>query len=403
MERTLNKIYIVGAGSGDGGQLSDAARAAIGRCRFFAGGRRQLTLAPPGAETFVIGADMEALRLFIAASLEQDDICVIASGDPGCFSIMPLITESFDGPIEVVPGISSVQSLSSRLKLPWQDWRLESVHGREAALAPMPAYSTPTAYFCDAQNTPQSIAGSLPRALWGRRAAVGSGLGLPGEILWEGNLGEAVSGDFPGNSLLLVHAGPETDAPEASAPGIPDEMWLREEGIPLSKSEVRAVLLSKAQPRGRKVIWDSGSGTGTYGVECAIIEPRARVYAIDKNDKACRLAAANARRFGAVVEPVCGEAPACYADLPQPDLAIIGGNDGRLEQIFGGALEALAPGGRLLVTALLEETKKKAHELFAGSGLENRNVTRVSISRGEARHWNELNPVIIFAGDKTKA
>ena len=74
--------------------------------------------------------------------------------------------------------------------------------------------------------------------------------------------------------------------------------------------------MSKAQPHQRNVIWDSGAGTGTYGIECALIEPGAHVFSIDKNQDACDLVAANARRFGAVVEPVQGEAPACYGELP---------------------------------------------------------------------------------------
>ena len=51
-----------------------------------------------------------------------------------------------------------------------------------------------------------------------------------------------------------------------------------------------------------------------------------------------------------------------------------------------------------MVTALLEETKKKAHTLFAHSGLENRNATRVAISRGEERQWVEHNPVVNLCG-----
>ena len=328
--------------------------------------------------------------------------------------------------MDVVPGISAVQLLSAHLREPWQDWKLVSLHGRmpgsvsvpsqpreqESApmltppFAPLPSRSRPTLYFCDPANTPQAIAASLPRALGACRAAVGAGLGASEETVWEGRLEEAAGRDFPGNSVLLVFPRPVFPQPALAAgraPGIPDELWLRRERIPLSRSEVRAVLLAKARPGGRSVIWDSGCGTGSYGIECSLIEPAARVYSIDRNPDACGLAAENARRFGAVIETVCGEAPACYDGLPRPDLAIVGGSDGRLEAIFGAALAALVPGGRLVVTALLEETKKAAHALFAGSGLEGRAATRVAISRGKARSWDEQNPVIIFSGDKSDA
>jgi len=395
-----NKLYIVGVGPGIDGLLTGEARELIESCSCFVGGRRQLALAPARAETHVIDSDLVRARLFITAGLERGDVCVLGSGDPGSFSILPFLNQAFGDRIHVAPGISSVQLLSARLRVPWHDWRLLSLHGRWQELVPLPAGEAPTVYFCDQTSSPRVIAGNLPTALAGRRAVVGSDLGLHGEQVWKGALADVALLDFPGNSLLLLF--PEQEAVEqtVSAPGIPDEAWLRCEGVPLSKSEVRAVLLAKAQPSGRRVIWDSGSGTGSYAIECALLEPGAYVYAIDKNPEACSVLADNARRFGAVVEPVCSEAPDCFAGLPKPDLVIIGGNDGRLEDIFHGALESLVPGGRLVVTALLEETKKKAHGLFAASGLENRAATRVAISRGEAREWVEHNPVIIFTGDK---
>jgi precorrin-6Y C5,15-methyltransferase (decarboxylating) len=422
-----NTLYIVGVGPGTEGLLTAEAREMIESCRYFVGGKRQLALAeqlaptpaadlapapapntapapasaPARAETHVIDADLVRARRFITDSLELGDVCVLASGDPGSFSILPFLNKAFSDRIQVAPGISSVQLLSARLRLPWHDWRLVSLHGRKKALVPLPDTGVPTVYFCDHASSPQAIAGGLPKVLSERHVVVGSSLGLPDEQVWKGSLADAALLDFPGNSLLLLFPEQEpSSAQSVSAPGIPDDAWLRCEGVPLSKSEVRAVLLAKAQPAGRRVIWDSGAGTGSYGIECALIEPAAYVYAIDKNPEACTVLADNARRFGAVVEPVNAEAPDAFTRLPRPDLVIIGGNDGRLEAIFRGALDALAPGGRIVVTALLEETKKKAHGLFAASGLENRAATRVAISRGEARQWVEHNPVIIFTGDK---
>ncbi|MDO8735820.1 MAG: precorrin-6y C5,15-methyltransferase (decarboxylating) subunit CbiE [Thermoleophilia bacterium] len=400
MDKNKNTLYIVGVGPGTEGLLTGEARELIESCSCFAGGRRQLALAPARAETHVIDADLLRARRFIAVGLERGDVCVLASGDPGSFGILPFLEEAFSGRIHVAPGISSVQLLSARLRIPWHDWSLVSLHGRQRELVPLPFSEAPTVYFCDHASSPDSIAGRLPTALAERHAVVGSELGLPDEQVWRGRLADAALMDFSGNSLLLLFPEQEPLVQTVSAPGIPDEAWLRCDGVPLSKSEVRAVLLAKAQPSGRRVIWDSGAGTGSYAIECALVEPGAYVYAIDKNSQACSVLADNARRFGAVVEPVNAEAPGCFANLPQPDLVIIGGNDGRLEQIFSAALQSLAPGGRLVVTALLEETKKKAHGLFAASGLENRAATRVAISRGEAQQWVEQNPVIIFTGDK---
>jgi len=424
MNGKKNTLYIVGAGPGTEARLTAEARRIVAGCGFVAGGGRFLALAPAAAETHAIGADLNEARSFIAAGLEHGDVCVLVSGDPGCYSILPFLSREFGDRIQVEPGISSVQLLAAQLRLTWQGWAIISLHGRAQDPAPLPSRSSATVYLCDIDSTPQAIAADLPRLLAASRAAVGTNLGLGDEQLWQGTLGEVALREFPGNSLLLVWpagygqkeairdvaAGkPDLDreafadfpgAMPAPVPGIPDEMWLRRPGIPLSKSEVRAVLLSKARPRGRRIIWDSGAGTGSYGIECALMEPRARVYSIDKNSEACQTTEENASHFGAVIETIQGEAPDCFAGLPQPDLVIIGGNDGRLDTIFQGALAALAPGGRIVVTALLEETKIKAHALFAASGLVERSATKVVISRGAAQKWAEHNPVIIFTGDK---
>ena len=404
-----NILHIVGAGPGTAELLTPEARHIVNSCRYFVGGSRLLELAPAEAETHVISADLDAARALIGEKLKKGDVCVLASGDPGCFSIMPFLMDYFKDDIRVTPGISSMQLLAARLGIPWQDWALISLHGRGASIETV-SLLTPTLYFCDKDSTPQDLARQLLEKMNDCAAIVGSNLGIKGENIFQGTLRETAGGTYPGNSLLLVmparndqktrtQALPDINA---AAPGIADDLWLRREGIPLSKSDVRAVLLSRARPKGRRVIWDVGAGTGSYGIECSLLEPGAMVFSIDKNPQACALVSENAVRFGATVQIVNSAAPDVLADLPRPDLVIIGGNDGRLDEIFGAALEALSPGGRIVVTALLEKTKKIAHEAFAGSGLINRQATRVSIARGESQHWVEYNPVIIFTGDKDK-
>ncbi len=404
-----HRVYVIGAGAGTEELLTAQARQLIETSHFVAGGRSLLGLAPSGAEKFAVGADLEEVRRFIEHRLKESDVTVLASGDPGCYSIMPFLKSQFRNAVKVVPGISSVQLLAARLALPWQDWRLVSLHGRRVPVR-APVDTGPVLFFCDGRTPPQAVAGALLKLglKGGCPAAVGSRLGGADELLWQGELAKAATGDFPGHSLLLLPdgAGKEMRLPprrcEAAAPGIPDHLWARREGVPLSRSEVRAVLLAKAQPALRRVIWDVGSGSGSYAVECSLLAPEARVIAIDINPDACALIKENAHRFCAAAETVCAAAPGCFSGLPRPDLVIIGGHEGMLEPIFAAATSIVNPGGRIAVTAVLTETKEKAHQLFAASGLKRRQATRVSIARGEGHAWARSNPVIIFTGDKAK-
>ena len=52
------------------------------------------------------------------------------SSHSGARGLLPLLAER-DIPARVLPGVSSVQLLSARLGLPWQDWALISAHGQD--------------------------------------------------------------------------------------------------------------------------------------------------------------------------------------------------------------------------------------------------------------------------------
>ena len=47
------------------------------------------------------------------------------------------------------------------------------------------------------------------------------------------------------------------------SPGIPDDLFERLPGIPMSKREVRLLLISYLRLKSDSVVWDIGAGTGT--------------------------------------------------------------------------------------------------------------------------------------------
>ena len=64
-----------------------------------------------------------------------ENAAIALSGDSGFYSgariLKERILERFGDicPVEIIPGISSVQMLAARLGIPWQDWNLVSAHG----------------------------------------------------------------------------------------------------------------------------------------------------------------------------------------------------------------------------------------------------------------------------------
>jgi len=63
-------------------------------------------------------------------------------------------------------------------------------------------------------------------------------------------------------------------------PGITDSLFERLPGIPLSKREIRLLLISALRLKANSVIWDIGAGTGTIPIELALLCPESTIVAI---------------------------------------------------------------------------------------------------------------------------
>ena len=72
-----------------------------------------------------------------------------------------------------------------------------------------------------------------------------------------------------------------------------DEWFIRGE-IPMTKSEVRAVSVSKLELCRDNIVYDIGAGTGSVSVEAALKVPEGHVYAFEQKEEGCALIRANA-------------------------------------------------------------------------------------------------------------
>ena len=80
-------------------------------------------------------------------------------------------------------------------------------------------------------------------------------------------------------------------------PGIPDELFERAEQVPITKEEVRALVISKLRLREGFSAIDIGCGSGSLTVEVCLQTKGNRVYAIDYDEKAIELTKKNLQRF----------------------------------------------------------------------------------------------------------
>lgn len=127
-----NKIIVAGIGPGAKSYVTPAALEKISTAKFLVGGRRALAeFSAPNQTTCAITKNLDAVINFVREKILLGEVVVMASGDPGYYSILDLLRKNFaPSTIEVIPSISAIQLAFAKLALSWHNATLLSFHGR---------------------------------------------------------------------------------------------------------------------------------------------------------------------------------------------------------------------------------------------------------------------------------
>ena len=162
-----------------------------------------------------------------------------------------------------------------------------------------------------------------------------------------------------------------------------DEWFIRGE-IPMTKSEVRAVSVSKLELCRDNIVYDIGAGTGSVSVEAALKVPDGHVYAFEQKEEGCALIRANAEKVGVKnLTVVPGKAPESLYGYPAPDRVFLGGSSGNMEEILDLVTE-LNPAVQLVINVIALESLSQAMEWFRKKGWEPE-VVCMQVSRAAKR------------------
>lgn len=190
-----------------------------------------------------------------------------------------------------------------------------------------------------------------------------------------------------------------------ATPGIPDSMFERLPGIPMTKREIRVLLLSHLRLKPDSVLWDIGAGTGTIPVESGLLCSQGRIIAVERDDEVASLIRRNCDRFGVRnVEIVLGNAPECLQDLQvRPSRVCIEGGK-PIKTLVKEVWSYLESEGRLVATASSLENLYAISESFAELHVCNINVVQSAINRLETRGNHQtfaaMDPIFILSGEK---
>lgn len=393
----MKHISIVGIGMGTD-TVTQAGMQAIQNADALIGAQRMLDafsiLPKPSHAEYAPGRVADLI-----SSSEHTRFAALVSGDTGFYSAAEGLAASLAGHnVTFIPGVSSLSYFFAKLQRPWQDAKLLSCHGRDANLVDAVRRNRLT--FALTGGNVNTLAAQLADAGFGNLIAhVGENLGATDERILTLTVSVLCNTTVSPLAVLLVE-NPGFD--DRIRFGIPDGEFTRG-NAPMTKSEVRAVTLSRLSLRPGDICCDIGAGTGSVTVEMALAAYEGRIFAIDRDEEALALVEQNCRTFHiGNVSPIAGSAPDALNGLPRLDAAFIGGSGGHMHDIVS-ALLANNPDMRIVANAVALESVAATVDAFQQGGL-TPEVVQVGCARARAVEGLHMmaaqNPVFIISGGR---
>ncbi len=397
----MKKITVIGAGPGcAAGMTVEAARAVEGADVVFAAARHAHLAGGKCVPLEPLSAALDAIQARLHAGAKS---AVLLSGDAALFSLLPALARRFGAEnLDVIPGVGALQSLCAALRESWQGAEILSAHGRDlpvSALLHAVRTHGRTFLFCDAKHGPGWACEAFARCGLGAvEVAVGERLSYPDERITSGTANELRGQKFDALSMArILNPAPVSGLPPI---GIPDEAFQRGK-VPMTKREIRRLVIAALQLTPDCAVWDVGAGTGSVSVECALQCPAGWVYAVEREADARALTEANARLFCAEnLTVIPGSAPEAFAGLPTPARVFLGGTGGGMDAILDH-IEGLGVNLRLVATAVTLESAHRLTERLSRWG--DFEAAQIAVSRletvGGSRMFRAQNPVFILSAN----
>ncbi|WP_333677487.1 precorrin-6Y C5,15-methyltransferase (decarboxylating) subunit CbiT [Muricomes intestini] len=392
-------IYLTGIGMGNERLMTQEAREVFESCDCIIGAERMVQALQAYKKPIFVSYKPEEIYGLIKDHPEYQNVAVALSGDPGFYSGAKKIKEElFDYCVCTVPGISSVIYLAAKLGISWEDAELVSIHGRKQNFIYEIARSKKTFLLFGGLDCAREICDKIH--YYGMEDVefyIGKYLSYEKEEILHKTGAQVRPEDFEGLAAAYV----QNSHPEKRVcRHIEDEEFIRGQ-VPMTKSEVRSVSLSKLVLKNTAVVYDVGAGTGSVSIEAALQSGSIKVYAIEKNPEGTELIRQNCRKFCCDnVEIIEGTAPEAFLPLEVPTHVFIGGSSGNLKEILK-AVRKKNPQVRVVLNAISLETVREVMEAIEEKVLREPEIVQIMTSKsrelGRYHMMTGQNPVYIIS------
>ena len=414
-------IAVVGIGLDGADGLSVSVKRIVEEATILAGSKRHLSyFAEHQVEKIYLADLQKGIEAISQLNLDLHSVVILTSGDPLFFGLGRLLLANFDSQkIKFYPHISSVQLAFSRLKIPWQDADLVSVHGRDTdeLIRLLKQGKNKIALLTDSNNNPAAIA-RLYLALdlpIDYSFYICENLGSTEEKVRHFTsdrvmeLSDLSADSFASLNVLILIRQPQEEKLEFdNLPilGLSDRSFLSFGDRPslITKKQIRIAILGELSLQPNQVVWDIGAGTGSVSIEIARLCPTSKVFAIEKTSAGSTLIEKNAKRFQVNnLISINGKAPQALQDLPQPNRIFIGGSGGNLQSILNTCQQQLLPKGIMVMAFATLEHRYQTITWFNNNAWQYR-LLQLQISRStpinHLTRFTPLNPVTIITATR---
>ena len=360
-------ISVIGVGLDGANGLSAKINQIIEQADILAGSDRHISyFSQHQGKKIYISNLQKGINAIAAVVAQNISIVVLTSGDPLFFGLGRLLLANFDAKqLQFYPHVSSIQLGFSKIKVPWQDACLVSVHGRsnDELIKLLKQGKEKIALLTDRVNNPAAI------------ASLYLSLDLPinysfyicenledasekvshfafKELKQLSNLGQD---DFAALNVLILIREVQKDCLELGRlplVGLPDNSFLSFQDRPslITKKEIRLAILGELSLQPNQIIWDIGAGTGSVSIEIARLCPSSKIYAIEKTSMGSSLITKNSQRFQVNnIMSINGKAPEILLNLPHPERIFIGGSGGNIIDILNICQQKISLSGIIVM------------------------------------------------------
>lgn len=377
IDKAANKkqIYIIGIGLGNPETMTMEAYKYINQAEFIIGAQRMIDSIDTKNKDICYEYRAEKIKEIIDIKC-YNKIAVLFSGDvclySGAYSLLNLL-EGYD--VKVIQGISSVAYLASKLGISWANAKVVSMHGKEEDICSI-VRENKSVFVLTSGNVSEICQKLINDGLTDLHICIGERLSYEDERILAGYPDEFIDKEFDSVTIMYVE---NLVYGKSLNLYIDDEEFIRG-NIPMTKSEIRTLVLSEMDLKTNSVIYDIGAGTGSISIACAKMLENGHIYSIECNDNAVDLIQRNVEKFGVNnIDIIKGYAVDAIPALPQADVAFIGGSKGQLENI----VQLLIDKGvkTIVMTAIAIESAYKMLELAKRYNF-SYNIKQITVSRG---------------------